>query len=138
MKKKINLLLLFTSLISLSYGQSLKVNKYSDEFIKTCIIEVFQEHSDNLVFNNGSKRFEVLKEFMSRVLITYKPKTSNEKMPSIYNFKLNNKYNKSLKYDDFYQKKYFNPLKYNFNMYPKVIKTFRIDNDYIISINPSN
>jgi hypothetical protein len=133
-----NLILYSLFLFTFSYGQDLKVNKYSDEFIKTCIIEVFQEHSDNLVFNNGSKRFEVLKEFMSRVLIKYKPKTSNEKMPSIYNFKLNNKYNKNLKYDDLYQKLSFNPLKYNFNMYPKVIKTFRIDNDYIISINPSN
>ena len=75
---------------------------------------------------------------MSRVLIEYRPKNIGEKMPSIYNFKLNNKYNKNLKYDDLYQKLSFNPLKYNFNMYPKVIKTFRIDNDYIISINPSN
>jgi hypothetical protein len=133
-----NLILYSLFLFTFSYGQDLKVNKYSDEFIKSCIIEVFQEHSDNLVFNNDSKRFEVLKEFMSRVLIEYRPKNIGEKMPSIYNFKLNNKYNKNLKYDDLYQKLSFNPLKYNFNMYPKVIKTFRIDNDYIISINPSN
>ncbi|MDC3388834.1 hypothetical protein OAX11_04930 [Flavobacteriaceae bacterium] len=137
MKNQI-LYLLFLFTFIFSYGQDLKVNKYSDEFIKSCIIEVFQEHSDNLVFNNDSKRFEVLKEFMSRLLIEYRPKNIGEKMPSIYNFKLNNKYNKNLKYDDLYQKLSFNPLKYNFNMYPKVIKTFRIDNDYIISINPSN
>jgi hypothetical protein len=78
----------------------------------------------------------MIKDFFSRVSIVKLAKTTHEKIPSISYLKLNNKYNQNLTYDLTYQKNLFNPLKYHFNRYPKTLKKYRIDNDYIISVKP--
>ena len=139
MKKNLTLLVLLIALVSsLSYGQESQKNTYTDQFIKDCIMEVFQDQADELVFNTTSKRLEIIKDFFSRVEIVYLPKTSDEKMAGISNLKLNNKYNQNLQHDVVFKKITFNPLKYHFTMFPERKNSFRIDNDYIISVNPIN
>jgi len=140
MKKNITLLVLLITLIStLSYGQESQRNSYSDKFIKDCIIEVFQDQADALVFNSTSRRLAVITEFFkSNVSIEYRPEYKGKGFKLISSLGLNNKYNSSLQMDTHYDSSIFNPLKYQFPMNPRTKEMYRIDNtDYIISIYPS-
>jgi hypothetical protein len=134
MKKKTIVLLFMTLIYSICYSQE---SKYSDEQIKPYIEEVFGDKTEKLFFSTNKRRLEMIKEFLSRVEILNQPKVLNEKTLNISFLKLNNKYNKRLKHDEIFNKKLFNPLKYKFNLYPKKIKNYRIDNNYIISIKPN-
>ena len=97
---------------------------------------VFKDKADELVFNSNSTRYDLIKNFFQRIEIIALSKTSSEKMINLTNLKLNNKYNQNLQHSVVTNILNFNPLKYNFNMNPKVQKRVRLNDDYIISINP--
>ena len=140
MKKKVTLLVLLIALISsLSYGQESQRNTYSDQFIKDCIVEVFQDQADVLVFNSNSRRLAVITEFFkNNISVEYRPEYHGKGFDLISSLGLNNKYNSSLQVDTHYDSSVFNPLKYKFSMNPRSKEMYRIDNtDYIISIYPT-
>lgn len=122
--------------VSFSSFKSIAQNNYSDIVIENCIREVFKDKADELVFNSNSTRYDLIKNFFQRIEIIALSKTSSEKMINLTNLKLNNKYNQNLQHSVVTNIQNFNPLKYNFNMNPKVQKRVRLNDDYIISINP--
>jgi len=141
MKKTLTVLVLFIALIPLlSYGQNNQKNTYSDQFIRDCIVEVFQDQADDLVFNSSSVRFQYLTDFMKKqVVVEYRPEYSGKIFESTSDLKLNNKYNINMQKDDSYNESTFNPLKYELSMNPLNKKIYRISStDYILIINPKN
>ena len=139
MKTKLTFLVLFIALISsLSYGQNPQKKNYSDQFIKDCIREVFQDKADELVFNSDSARFSFMSDFMkNQVVVEYHPEYTGKGFESTYSMALNNKYNPSMQKDVSYNEATFNPLKYHLpmNTHKKII--YRVaDTDYILIINP--
>lgn len=111
-------------------------NNFSKEHIDNCILEVFQNHAEELVFNSSSTRYDLINDFFQRIEIVSSPKTSGEKLTNLSNLKLNNKYNQNLQHDVVTDVQNFNPLKYSFNMNPTVQKRVRLNDNYIILINP--
>jgi hypothetical protein len=138
-KKSIHFLFLFVVSIFLSYGQDYKKSEFSEEFTRNCILEVFQEHSDDLVFNSSSKRYHLLTDFMSRLEVIYQPSYKDKKIDSTNDLKLFTKYNPLLVNDKSYNKSTFNPLKYiaAINLNSKSEKVYRIaSTDYLMVISP--
>jgi len=121
------------------YGQQKANNNYSNQFIKDCIVEIFQEHADKLVFNSNSIRLTMITDFLkNNFSVAYKPEYHGKKFDLVSSLGLNNKYNPSLQIDTHYDSRVFNPLKYKFPNYPRTKKMYRIDNtDYIVTIYPS-
>lgn len=115
-------------------------NLYTDEQIKAFIIEVFGSHSNELVFNSSSKRYEMIKDFINnRFKIEYMPELNGKEFKLLSSLGLNNKYNNTLMMDTAVEISTFNPLKYNFEMNSREKKIYRVDNtDFIITIFPSN
>jgi len=138
MKNQITLLVLLL-ISSFSFGQEIQEHKYSDQFIKDCIVEVFQDQADELVFNSSSRRLAVITDFFkNNISVEYRPEYHGKGFDLISSLGLNNKYNSSLQVDTHYDSNVFNPLKYRFSMNPRSKEMYRIDNtDYIISIYPS-
>lgn len=117
-----------------------EISSYSDEQIKTFIIEVFGNQSDELVFNSNSRRYEMIKDFLNnRFKIEYRPEYNGKGFKLLSSLGLNNKYNSALEMDSVIEISTFNPLKYNFEMNSKEKNIYRVDNtDYIITILPTN
>ena len=139
MKKNLTLLVLLIALVSsLSYGQESQKNTYSDQFIKDCIIEVFQEQADELVFNSDSARYSFMSDFMkNQVVVEYHPEYTGKGFESTNSMTLNSKYNPSMQKDVSYNEATFNPLKYQLPMNTNKKVMYRIaDTDYILIINP--
>ncbi|NHM04329.1 hypothetical protein [Flavobacterium celericrescens] len=146
----INTLALFCVLFSENDNQALKedrqickvveISLYSDEQIKSFIIEVFGNQSDELVFNSSSRRYEMIKDFLNnRFKIEYRPEYNGKGFKLLSSLGLNNKYNNALVMDSVVEISTFNPLKYNFEMNSKEKNIYRVDNtDYIITILPTN
>lgn len=110
---------------------------YSDKQIEAFVREVFLDKANELVFNNKSKRLELIKSFLSRFDVQYRPEYSGKKFKNLLEVNLNNKYNTSLVRDLSFIETTFNPLKYNFEMMSKKKQIFRFNNsDYIIVITP--
>lgn len=143
MKKKVTLslllIVLLTLMSTLSYGQISQRNSYSNQFIRDCIIEVFQDQADDLVFNSNSNRLQVITNFYKKQLfIEYRPELREKEFESTDDLKLNNKYNPSLLRDNSYLISTFNPLKYNIQISPLNKMMYRIaDTDYIIIVVPN-
>lgn len=95
MKKNLSLLMLLITLTSsLSYSQVSQRNTYSDQFIRNCIIEVFQNQADELVFNSDSVRYSFMSNFMKhQVIVEYHPEFNGKSLVSTNSLSLNNKYN---------------------------------------------
>jgi hypothetical protein len=74
----------------------------------------------------------------NRVQYLNSPLESNEKYEKLANIPLNNKYNTNLKRDIVFDAVHFNPLKYQLNFYSRFTQIYRIDNQTLIVINPSN
>jgi len=117
-----------------------EISSYSDEQIKSFIIEVFGNQSDELVFNSSSRRYEMIKDFLNnRFKIEYRPEYNGKGFKLLSSLGLNNKYNNALVMDSVIEISTFNPLKYNFEMNSKEKNIYRVDNtDYIITILPTN
>jgi hypothetical protein len=139
MKMPISLFVLpFLLIASLSFGQDFITKKHSDQFIKNCIIEVFQDKSD-IVFDSNSKRYELIKHFFkNQVSVEYRPEYKGKKFESTNDLNLNNKNNSNLHKDESYHSNTFNPLKYNISMNPIKKQMYRIGlSDYIMIISQS-
>lgn len=133
--------MVFTLFLSSLYTFSQNANNthVDKAYIDKCIIEVFQDQANDLVFNANSRRLAIITDFLKeRVKVEYRPEFAGKGFELISSVGLNNKYNPSLVIDTNYNPNTFNPLKYKFPMHPKSKEMFRIDNtDYIITIFPS-
>lgn len=139
MKKIIYILLLSVTSFFFSYSQDYKKNEFSEEFIRSCIIEVFQEHADDLVFDSSSERHRLLTNFMNRLEVIYEPNYKDKKFDSTNDLTLFTKYNPLLVNDKSYNKTTFNPLKYigAINLNSKAKKIYRIaSTDYLMIVSP--
>ncbi len=139
MKKYVFLAILLITISS--FSQKKEVKQFTDNFIKECIIEIYQSKSDELVFNSSSNKAFLLTDFMkNRVVVEYQPSYKGKGFISTNDLSVFNKYNSSLKNDSFYDKDTFNPLKYlnsiNLNATSKEI--YRIaETDFIMIVSPS-
>jgi hypothetical protein len=139
MKTPISLFVLpFVLITSLSFGQDFIAKKHSDQFIKNCIIEVFQDKSQ-VVFDSNSRRYELIKHFFkNQVSVEYRPEYKGKKFESTNDLNLNNKNNSNLQRDESYDQNMFNPLKYKISMNPIKNQMYRIGlSDYIMTISKS-
>jgi hypothetical protein len=139
MKAPISLFVLpFVLISSLSFGQDFITKKHSDQFIKNCIIEVFQDKSQ-VVFDSNSRRYELIKHFFkNQVSVEFRPEYKGKKFESTNDLNLNNKNNSNLHKDESYHPNTFNPLKYDISMNPIKKKMYRIGlSDYIMIISQS-
>lgn len=127
--------LAFTSLSA----QDFQEKKHSDEFIKNCIIEIFQEKANELVFNSNSMRYSLMSNFIkNNIVVEYRPEYQGKGFESTKSLPLNNKYNSTIQRDLSYQIGEFNPLKYAVSMSPNKKTLYRIaDSDYIMIISPN-
>lgn len=112
--------------------------KYSDEQIELFIREVFQDKADELVFKSSGGRLEMITDFLqNRTNIVYAPEYRDKKIKSVLDFPLSNKYNPKLEKDLKISVPTFNPLKYDFPMFPKDKMLYRLgDTDYLLMIFP--
>jgi hypothetical protein len=137
-----SIFVLFFCLLTMSYSQAQVISKdsYSSAFIQKCIIEVYQDAADELVFNSKSKKLQVITYFFEeRYEVKYMPEYKGKEFNLLSLVPLNNKYNKQLKIDTDYKPDSFNPLKYNLPLTPRETKIYRIGNtDYLIFIHAQN
>lgn len=141
MKKHITYLVLIVVLTAFkSYGQDFIERKHSDQFIKNCIVEVFQGETEKLVFNSTSRRYSLMKKFIKdQVVVEYRPEYAGKDFVSTNELQLNNKYNSNLQKDESYNPNTFNPLKYGISMFPSKRNIYRIgESDYIMIVSQSN
>lgn len=141
MKKTITFLMLLVALINLkTYGQDFVEKKHSEEFIKSCILEVFQEKAAELVFNNNSYRYTLMRDFLkNQVVVEYRPEYVGKAFESTNSLHLNDKYTPSIQRHQSYKKGLFNPLIYAISMTPQKTTMYRIANsDYIMIVYPKN
>lgn len=139
MKNKFTFITLLLLLISsFSFGQ--EIQKYSDQFIKDCIVEVFQDQADELVFNSSSRRLAAIQDFFkNRIeIVLYKQGYAQKELIKLSSIGLFKKYNSELTRDVSFNPSTFNPLKYKLDVLPSNTVMYKIDNaDYIIIIKPS-
>jgi len=123
-----------------SFSQTPPKNNFTDNEINDFIIEVFQDQATSLVFNTETYRYKLIKTFFKdKYFIEYKPEYTGKKFELLSTLGINNKYNKNLIIDTYYNPNTFNPLKYKFPLSSNSRKMYRIDNtDYIISIKTLN
>lgn len=139
MKTPISLFVLpFVLITTLSFGQNFIAKKHSDQFIKNCIIEIFQDKSE-VVFDTSSRRYELIKHFFkNQIAVEYRPEYKGKKFESTNTLNLNSKNNSNLQRDESYNPNTFNPLKYNISMNPVKEQMYRIgESDYIMTISQS-
>ena len=140
MKQIVRLLFFIFFTSQIIQGQNYLVNNYSDSFINKCIVEIYQDKSDELVFNSNSQRQRLLFDFMkNRVVVEYIPSFKGKKIKSTNELSVFKKYNTILTNDVLYEKKSFNPLKYINSINLKAVNNlfFRIaDTDYIMIVFP--
>lgn len=132
--------LFLSSLYTFSQGaNNLNVSK---AYIEKCIIEIFQDQADELVFNSSSDRLRFLSDFMrNQVVVEYRPEYSGKDFESTTSLNVFTKYNASLVTDEHYDQNTFNPLKYVYTINTNTPKRlmYRIGNsDHIMIINPRN
>lgn len=139
MKVQVILFKLFVLVTTIqAYSQDFETMTHSDQFIRNCVIEVFQDKA-NVVFDSESKRYEIIKNFFThQVSVEHRPEYAGKKFESTNNLALQNKNNPNLKRDVMYVQNTFNPLKYNITMNPTKRLMYRIGkSDYIMIISQS-
>ncbi|MFD2543035.1 hypothetical protein ACFSSB_11955 [Lacinutrix gracilariae] len=126
--------------VGYSYAQVHSKENYSNAFIEKCIVEVYQDAADELVFNSKSKKLQVITYFFQkRYEVKYMPEYRGKEFDLLSSVPLNNKYNKQLKIDAYYKPDSFNPLKYQLPLTPRETKIYRIGGtDYLIFIHGKN
>jgi len=118
----------------LQYIQQEKSLQNKQDVINSYVEEVFQNYSQELVFNNRN-RFQLIKNFISRTSIVPISTISDTKYINLLELSLQNKYNKTLTHDkDYSLGQYFNPLKYDLPMFPKNTKYYKIGNSKFLLI----
>lgn len=126
--------------VGYSHAQVHSKENYSNAFIEKCIVEVYQDAADELVFNSKSKKLQVITYFFQkRYEVKYMPEYRGKEFDLLSSVPLNNKYNKQLKIDAYYKPDSFNPLKYQLPLTPRETKIYRIGStDYLIFIHGKN
>jgi hypothetical protein len=137
MKRNLLVFVLFIG-CTIVYGQQKMQPNYSNQFIKDCIIEVFQDQADALVFNNP-KRYQVIKDFFSRVhYLNYSQRKNeflkNKRVFQLSEIPLNNKMNSSMVRGVFSNINTFNPLKYQVNFASPDTSWYVINNSNFILV----
>ena len=140
MKKTI---ILFIALFSFSvYGQEIDYSAYfkGGEKLDTNKLDTFVGQ----VFGSKSSEFKTTIKYQdykdlltNRLVIVNLPTSINENIKSTSDLNLILDYNKNLSYDKEYSISSFNPIKYDLDIFPKVVTAYRIgDSDHIIVIIP--
>lgn len=126
--------------VTSSFSQNKVKNNFTNDEIKAFVFEVFQKNANQLVYNVSPHRLNLITAFLNKkYVVEYRPEYADKKFELISDLGLNDKYNKNLLTDNFYNPNTFNPLKYNFPMSSKSKKMYRIGSThYIISINTLN
>jgi len=126
--------------INFTYTQTNVKTNYSDAFIKKCVIEVFQDKADELVFSSKSKSnslHKINRLFNERLEIKNNLNYTNDDVVLLSTVPLFDKYNKKLVVDTTYNSETFNPLKYKLKFKENKTMIYRIDaTDYLIFIHP--
>lgn len=130
----------FLCVTSSSFSQKKVKTTFTANEINDFVVEVFQNEATQLVFNPTSKRMKLITNFFNRQFsIEYNPEYSGKKFKLVSDLGINNKYNKSLRSDQSYDPRTFNPLKYKFPLSSKSKQMYRVGRtDYIITINKLN
>ena len=125
---KYKILLIFLLLSSTLFAQ------YT---IKEKITEVYGKIDGDFFQGNTELYANFYKLLNERTKIEVMEYKSDEKFPKVSSFEILNKYNASLKHEDFQSIESFNPLKYKLEFFSKNTKVYRIDNtNYILIIEP--
>lgn len=126
--------------MNFTYAQTNVKTNYSDTFIKKCIVEVFQDKADELIFSSKSKSKSlqrINRLFKKRLVIKHILNYTNDNVVLLSTVPLFDKYNKNLVVDTAYNSETFNPLKYKFKYKENKTMIYRIDaTDYLIFIHP--
>lgn len=111
------------------------ISNVNAQQISAKIQEVYGDKTQELVINDPI-RLDFLNDLLNnRIKIIESPLSDNEKEPKLSSVELLNKYNPALKRDVEFDPLNFNPLKYNFNFFPKTASVYRVDNtNYLIVI----
>lgn len=110
--------------------------KNTPKQIKRHINEVFIHHANELVYQNPT-RYSAIQSFFQRYFILEKAPVTDEKIPSLSEIPLNNKYNSILQRESVFNALEFNPLKYQLDFFSNTKKMYRIDNtNFVIIILP--
>jgi hypothetical protein len=123
------LFILFTFFVNFnnSYGQQ----------INPKILEIYGDKTQSLVIDEP-QHLERLNDLLdNRIKIIESQISGEEKNVKLSQVALLNKYNPYLTRDIAFDPLNFNPLKYDFNFFPKSTAVYRVDNtNYIIVIQP--
>jgi len=111
------------------------ISNVNAQQINAKIQEVYGDKTQELVINDPV-RLDFLNDLLdNRIKIIESPLSDSEKEPKLSSVELLNKYNPDLKRDVEFDPLNFNPLKYNFNFFPKTASVYRVDNtNYLIVI----
>ena len=111
------------------------INHVSAQQVNAKIQEVYADKTQELVISDPV-RLAFLNDLLdNRIKIIESPLSNNEKESKLSSVTLLNKYNPSLTRDVTFDPLNFNPLKYNFDFFPKTASVYRVDNtNYLIVI----
>ena len=128
-----NLFYLFLTFALIAFAN---INDANAQQVNAKIQEVYGDKTQELVINDPI-RLDFLNDLLNnRIKIIESPLSdNNEKEIKLSSVELLNKYNPSLTRDVVFDPLNFNPLKYNFNFFPKTASVYRVDNtNYLIVI----
>lgn len=126
---------IFCSFLTIMLVAFVNISNVNAQQISAKIQEVYGDKTQELVINDPI-RLDFLNDLLNnRIKIIESPLSDNEKEPKLSSVELLNKYNPALKRDVEFDPLNFNPLKYNFNFFPKTASVYRVDNtNYLIVI----
>lgn len=126
---------IFCSFLTIMLVAFVNISNVNAQQINAKIQEVYGDKTQELVINDPI-RLDFLNDLLNnRIKIIESPLSDNEKEPMLSSIELLNKYNPALKRDIEFDPLNFNPLKYNFNFFPKTASVYRVDNtNYLIVI----
>lgn len=141
---KIRLILLLLPILAISgnINAQNKNNLFSvtDSQIKQYVEEVYQ-HEAEMVFNHRQRWIDIQDLLKNRIMIIKMEVADGKKVKSLKklsSLSLLNFNNSTLKRDRIFDPKAFNPLKYDFDFFPKEKVTYFAENSYLIIISPQN
>lgn len=127
---------LFFSFLTFALVAFANIGSVNAQQVNAKIQEVYGDKTQELVINDPV-RLDFLNDLLdNRIKIIESPLSdNNEKETKLSSIELLNKYNPDLKRDVEFDPLNFNPLKYNFNFFPKTASVYRVDNtNYLIVI----
>jgi hypothetical protein len=126
----------FYSFLTFAFITLVNISSANAQQVNAKIQEVYGDKTQELVINDPV-RLDFLNDLLdNRIKIIESPLSdNNEKEPKLSSVELLNKYNPALTRDAVFDPLNFNPLKYNFNFFPKTVSVYRVDNtNYLIVI----